>query len=1541
MSRLQFIHLDGASSGITRQNAVDYIKRLTNEMIHPDKRLEKSLIGEPIAVTYLDDNGKTQVMFGIGTKGELSDNEFAPYHIIDSAKLAEDIEEVSGATEGLREELEAEIERAQAAEQALDEKIDAEIERAQAAEQALQNELDTTQAGAGLNEDGTYHRHNTQGESNYIHEATSLDEADMVLDRELARIDGEALRNIIVNDVTGTVNDNIAEVTIDGEDIKIGDYEEYDGRANTPHPIHDDYTVLESVKQLDTNLMEFMSREQEEREGIHLIKLTEEDGLPANVREAYQLVNKDGLPMPNTARVDIYKDSALKKVYLGHTDDRLEDYTNPESLVEGTGDTALCFIYFTVDGFYQLVPIDVEEFLEESEFLDGLRVDNHKVYVKIDQTSEPFLTVSENGVKLSGVQDAIDATVNTETERAQAAEQALQDNIDAEQARAEAAEQALQDNIDAEQARAEEAEEKLDNKIDAVIAGAGLNEDGSHKQHNIVPDDVANYIMGSHSLDEADMILDNKLFQLSGKTEAEIARLDEAIDDNSALINDLQEELDRTQDGAGLAADGSYEPIPSANYINEAISLKEADLILDRTINQLSAGTVSELQTLDEKIENEIARATEREDQISGDVTTLAIAVTEDIEELYSQITNEIDRATQAENAISSDIRTLSASTFELSGNTENRIREETERAMAAEDELRNSINENRVISLDNTVKITRNSSINGTDLAVNIDGATIAKDSNGVLAAKIEIQKLATPSSTNVKEEYALVDNNGNQLGDTVKVYKDTSLESVELVNIGGKEYLRFHYILADGSTSQVDLDVSAFLSETEFKDGLKVTNSNVYVLIDPTSETFLTVSSNGVKLSGVQNAIDSAVNSEKAAREAADTTLQTNINNLRTDATNSATTLYNALTAETYNRETADSTLQNNINSEQDRATAAENQLRSDLNTEINNRSTADTALNNAITAETQARSNADTALQNSITDEVTRATTIEQELRNLISNETLARQNGDTQNTNAINTESTRAQAAESSLQTLIDNEVTDRQTAISDEIANRTAADNQLQSNIDDMYTAYTHAITEESTSRIDTDNMLLSLIQGLSGATGETYQALQQEIIRATNAETYISGNVTTLSSSTVEINNNLTVLSSTTKEIQSGLTQLSGSVITLSSTTNTINNNLTTLSGSVTALSSTTVEIRNDVTELSGSVVSFSSSTHTEITDIKERLNNLSSKSVAGSQAIKVAAGTGSNSGVSTVSLLINGADKVLTQDDSGLLTNLSMELSNDSKTLYLKGKNGTTISTIDTTNFVKDGMLDSVTFDSNTKTLKFVFNTDSGHAQIDVPLGSLVDIYTVSAGSTTYLEIENYKVGARVDVDGGLAGYTKLRQLSGDVVTLSGNVVTLSGTVVNIQSGLTQLSGNVVTISGNVTTLSGNLITLSSTTKEIQSGLTQLSGTVLSIQSGLTVLSGDVTNLSAQTVNNTEEINNLKQQISAITQQVSALTQTVNNMETNIEQYLNDHLYDAIKAMLKGTTDEIKLTTDDTNSTITIGFDDPAHFGNGDGYNG
>ena len=43
--------------------------------------------------------------------------------------------------------------------------------------------------------------------------------------------------------------------------------------------------------------------------------------------------------------------------------------------------------------------------------------------------------------------------------------------------------------------------------------------------------------------------------------------------------------------------------------------------------------------------------------------------------------------------------------------------------------------------------------------------------------------------------------------------------------------------------------------------------------------------------------------------------------------------------------------------------------------------------------------------------------------------------------------------------------------------------------------------------------------------------------------------------------------------------------------------------------------------------------------------------------------------------------------------------------------------------------------------------------------------------------------------------------------------------------------------------------------------------------------------------------------------------------------------------VYQKLKSILQGTTSEIKITNNDGTSKVTIGFDDPAQFGNGDGY--
>lgn len=113
----------------------------------------------------------------------------------------------------------------------------------------------------------------------------------------------------------------------------------------------------------------------------------------------------------------------------------------------------------------------------------------------------------------------------------------------------------------------------------------------------------------------------------------------------------------------------------------------------------------------------------------------------------------------------------------------------------------------------------------------------------------------------TNVLEAYQLVGADETPIGDTIKIYKDSSLKKVELKD----QNLEFTYILADGSDSEiVKIDVSSFLAESEFKNGLEVNalDGTVSVKIDEASESFLSVSESGVKLSGVHNAIDGKVN-------------------------------------------------------------------------------------------------------------------------------------------------------------------------------------------------------------------------------------------------------------------------------------------------------------------------------------------------------------------------------------------------------------------------------------------------------------------------------------------------------------------------------------------------------------------------------------------------------------------------------------------------------------------------------------------------------
>lgn len=130
--------------------------------------------------------------------------------------------------------------------------------------------------------------------------------------------------------------------------------------------------------------------------------------------------------------------------------------------------------------------------------------------------------------------------------------------------------------------------------------------------------------------------------------------------------------------------------------------------------------------------------------------------------------------------------------------------------------------------------------------------------------------------------------------------------------------------------------------------------------------------------------------------------------------------------------------------------------------------------------------------------------------------------------------------------------------------------------------------------------------------------------------------------------------------------------------------------------------------------------------------------------SYEGKEAIAIA-NKAESEGVKEISLKINANDKVLTQAAEGLLANINLTWSTTDG-LKLIGKNSTEIASIPASDFIKDGMLQSVELkvasedepigEAITGTfLVFTFNVDAGSKVINVNVTDLIDVYTASTG--------------------------------------------------------------------------------------------------------------------------------------------------------------------------------------------------------------
>lgn len=95
----------------------------------------------------------------------------------------------------------------------------------------------------------------------------------------------------------------------------------------------------------------------------------------------------------------------------------------------------------------------------------------------------------------------------------------------------------------------------------------------------------------------------------------------------------------------------------------------------------------------------------------------------------------------------------------------------------------------------------------------------------------------------------------------------------------------------------------------------------------------------------------------------------------------------------------------------------------------------------------------------------------------------------------------------------------------------------------------------------------------------------------------------------------------------------------------------------------------------------------------------------------------------------------IDATDQVLTANATKLKANLGLQYDSKAKQIKLTGKSNAVIATIDATDFIKDGMVQSVELEGNN--LVITFNTDAGAEPISVDLSKFLDVYTAGNGIT------------------------------------------------------------------------------------------------------------------------------------------------------------------------------------------------------------
>ena len=596
------------------------------------------------------------------------------------------------------------------------------------------------------------------------------------------------------------------------------------------------------------------------------------------------------------------------------------------------------------------VSLDVDGLVPTVSFNDGLEKDNDSVKVKIDNTGDGYLTVSKDGIKISGIKEELDKIP------------LISGKIDNEISDRKNADQGLLTMLDAETKNRKSA----DDEIKGIIGDLSSSVTSGNTT-------IAELIAKETEDRENE---DNSIKELLA---AETAGRESGDNEIKDIISNLrQSTADSDEAIRALITKESEDRIASDNEIKK--------LIGDVT-SSITSGNTSIVELIN-------AEASKREEEDT---------------KIRESITSETEDRTNAINAEKTDRET-------------------------ADNEIKG------LVSAEETKREEEDIKIRGEIATVSskVDGLTETNKSNVVNVVKVSDNLPAT-----IRERYKFVKSDNTELEQTIDIYKDSSLMNVELQEVDNKKCLVFTYILEDGTEKNITLDVEQLLIESEFQDGLSGVSEDgvirVKVKIDDSSEEYLTVSKNGVKLSGINAKFNET---------------DTRIGELNTK-----------IETETTNREQGITDVNNRISN-----TNANVELKADktyVDEELAKKATNDALNKLTEVVDTKAASEyVDTELEKKadktyVDDELSKKATND-ELSNLsnVVDTKASTEHVDTElskkaTIDALNELSAKVDENKTSAENLIANEATARESALADERTARETSDNELSEKIESL------------------------------------------------------------------------------------------------------------------------------------------------------------------------------------------------------------------------------------------------------------------------------------------------------------------------------------------------------------------------------------------------------------------------------------------------------------------------------------------------------